>query len=170
MKKQRLSKIWEGKSGALWEMWKWRMDSWDPDHPSCVKKHGSSHPHSPQIALEWCLELSLRWAHELLPRADLVDKMQRFVSNYPIKLDDLVLLCLFTASGMLALVQPPLPSENKKSIFVLHTGYGMKNVFSSSYRKFWRLFFLVTLYSNDISSAFTGFCRFLQNFFWTAAF
>ena len=62
---------------------------------------------------------------------------------------------------------PPL---RKKSIFVLHTGYWMKNIFSPSYRKISTLIFLVTLYSNDISSAFTGLCRFLQNFYWTAAF
>ena len=119
---------------------------------------------SPQIALEWCLELSLRWAHELLPRADLVDKMQRFVSNYPIKLDDLVLLCLFTASGMLALVQPPLRSENKKSIFVLHTGYGMKNVFSPSYRKFWRLFFFSNPLLERYFIRFYGFLSILAEF------
>ena len=87
------------------------LDSWDPDHPSCVKKHGSSHPHSPQIVLEWCLELSLRWAHELLPRTDLVEQMQRTM------LDDLVLLCLFTSSEMLALIQPPLPSEKNRFLF-----------------------------------------------------
>ena len=75
------------------------LDSWDPDHPSCVKKHGSSQPHIVhKLCLSGVWNYPLRWVHELLPRTDLVDKMQRFVSNYPIKLDDLVLLCLFTAA------------------------------------------------------------------------
>ena len=94
----------------------------------------------------------------------MVDKMQRFVSNYPIKLDDLVLLCLFTASGMLALLQPPLHSENKKSIFVLHTGYGMKNVFSPSYRKFWRLFFFSNPLLERYFIRFYGFLSILAEF------
>ena len=57
---------------------------------------------------------------------------------------------------------PPL--KNKKSIFVLHTGYGMKNVFSPSYRKFWRLFFFSNPLLERYFIRFYGFLSILAEF------
>lgn len=59
-------------------------------------------------------------------------------------------------SGMLACVQQPPPLRRKKNRFLFCThATECKNVFSQFHRKILTLIFLVTLYSNDISSAFT---------------
>ena len=170
MKKQRLRKIWEGKSGALWKMWKWRWTLGIRIIHLAWKKHGSSHPHSPQIALEWCLELSTEMGAWVVASNWLGWQNAAICMKLSIQAwwSSFIVSVYLKRNASPCTATPPL--RKKKSIFVLHTGYGMKKVFSSSYRKILTLIFLVTLYSNDISSAFTGLCRFLQNFYWTAAF
>ena len=141
-----------GKSGALWEeMWKWRMDFWDPDH-QCTWV----------VALSWlgwqnaaiCMKLSIQaWWSSFI------------VSVY--------------RSGMLALVQPPLPSE-KKNRFLFYTQAPEcgESIFRSI-EKFWCLLCYaeksLVISSRILERCFLRFycrCRFLtvQNSFWTVAF
>ena len=143
---------------------------------------------SPQIALEWCLELSTEMSTWVVALSWLGWQNAAICMKLSIQAWWSSLIVSVYRSGMLALVQPPLPSEKKKSIFVLHTGYGMGRVYFPFHRKikkkklkkkFWCLLCYaeksLAISSRILERCFLRFycpCRFLtvQNSFWTVAF
>ena len=97
---------------------------------------------SPQIALEWCLELSTEMSTWVVALSWLGWQNAAICMKLSIQAWWSILIVSVYRSGMLALVQPPLPSEKKKSIFVLHTGYGMGRVYFPFHRKILMLIML----------------------------
>ena len=134
---------------------------------------------SPQIALEWCLELSTEMSTWVVALSWLGWQNAAICMKLSIQAWWSSLIVSVYRSGMLALVQPPLPSQ-KKNRFLFYTQateWG-ESIFRSI-EKFWCLLCYaeksLVISSRILERCFLRFycrCRFLtvQNSFWTVAF